>query len=343
MASVREIAKKAGVSGATVSRVLNNQTKVSNAARQKVLTAINQSGYVPTVGRRSTANIAYVYTDEFSLGSPYDAAAMCGIASGLESCGLDLIILHTRHSRQPDETYSQMFMRKGVRGAIIRATTASRHICTAIAEEGFPAVVMGERFDDPRVRYVGYESRQASREAVNYLIEQGHRRIAMCTNVVDDTDHIDRVAGYIDALQDHGLESEQKMLLRVPAHRPGGQQMIRRVMAMKDRPTALYIADPFTCIGASTEAHVQGVSIPRDLSIVGFDDGDIRYSVYPQMSAVCQDAGALGREAFDLLVEVMNDGPAGNDTSVTCSRTLRAWFEVHNSSGAPAELTASQE
>ena len=158
----------------------------------------------------------------------------------------------------------------------------------------------------------------------------------MCTNVVDDTDHIDRVAGYIDALKDHGLASDQKMLLRVPAHRPGGQQMIRRLVAMKDRPTALYIADPFTCIGASTEAHVQGLKIPEDLSIVGFDDGDIRYSVYPQMSAVCQDAGALGREAFELLLEVMGDGSSsGGEDAVACSRTLRAWFEVHNSSAAP--------
>jgi len=340
MPSIRDIARRAGVSGATVSRVLNNQATVSEGVRQKVMREINRSGYVPTIGRRSTTNIAYVYTDESSLGSPYDAALMYGISTGLELTGLDMIILHTRHSRRPDETYSQMFMRKGVRGAILRTTTASKHVCEAVAEEGFPTVVVGDRFDDPRIRCVGYHSRRASREAVSYLVEQGHTRIAMGTNVVDDTDHLDRIAGYTIALKDHGIEPNPSLLLRVPAHREGGQQLIRRMMVMKPRPTALFIADPFACIGALIEAHAQGIRIPQDLSIVGFDDGDIRYSVYPHLSAVCQDAGKLGRHAFDLLCDLMEEPPAATPASGPTERMLEAWFEVHASSSSISEEEA---
>ncbi|MEM1212769.1 MAG: LacI family DNA-binding transcriptional regulator [Planctomycetota bacterium] len=341
MASVRDIAKQAGVSTATVSRVLNNQPSVSEAVKRRVLTAVNETGYVQSIGRRSTGNIAYVYTDDSSLGSPFDAAVMTGLSSGLESSGYDLMVLHARHSRHPEETFGQMFLRKGVAGAIIRTTVSTRHVCESIAQEGFPAVVVGDRFEEGSAHHVEFESREASREAVSHLLDQGHRRIAMCTNVVDDTDHVDRVAGYMDAMRERGLEPDHQHVIRVPANRLGGEQLVRRVLTMKDRPTALFVADPFTCIGVFKEARAQGIDIPNDLSVIGFDDSDLRYSVYPVMSSVCQDAGKLGREAYTLLQQLMGEDAPPNQATEPRNCRLRAWFEVHGST-APYPLDSTE-
>lgn len=333
MASVRDIAKQAGVSISTVSRVLNNHPHVSESARELVLAAANKSRYVAKIGRRETNNIAFVYTGEPSLGSPFDAALLAGIGDALESYDCDLMILDARRAHLQDETYSNMFMRKGVRGAILRATSKTRAVCEAISEEGFPVVVVGERFEGSRIPFVYNDSRAASREAVDYLIGLGHRRIAVCVNIVDDSDHIDRLAGYRESLESHGISFSEQLVWRVPANRAGGAQVIKRVTANASRPTAVYITDPLTGIGAIATARQAGLRVPDDLSIIGFDDSDLRSCVFPQMSAVCQDAVALGREAMRVLDRVMEDGPKadGIQKRPTC------WLELHDTTAAPAQ------
>ncbi|QDU71876.1 LacI family DNA-binding transcriptional regulator [Mucisphaera calidilacus] len=333
MASVRDIAKRAGVSTATVSRVLNNHPRVSDEARQKVLMVANESRYVPTVGRRSTGNVAYVYTDVTTLDSPYDASIIQGIFETLEQHELDLMVLNARQARQTGETLTQLFMRKGVSGVVVRTTESTRHYCESLADEGFPAVVVGDRFEGEHVRYVDYESRDASREAVEHLIELGHTRIALATNVVEDTDHRDRIEGYKQALSDAGLTIDPRLVIQTPAHLEGGSQLIRRIMTMADRPTAIFITDPFTSLGAMNEARAMGLDIPRHLSLIGFDDAELRSSIYPKMSAVCQDAKRLGKVSLELLSDLVNS-PANIRDTAPVGQSLRAWFEVNGTTAA---------
>ena len=331
MPNVRHIAKEAGVSITTVSRVLNNHPRVSQKAREKVLAAANEARYVAPVGKRSTSNIALVYTGESSLGSPFDAQLMWGMSAGLEEYGYDLVVLDAKRALQPGETYSQMFMRKGVRGAVLRTTGATRDTCLSITEEGFPAVVIGDRFEHPGVRFFYAASREPSREAMEHLIALGHKRIALCLNVVDDSDHADRSAAYEEALADHGLPLDRKLILRTPAHRQGGMQLMRRVASMADRPTALFITDPATAAGAIKEARPLGISVPADISIVGFDDGELRFDLCPEMTAVCQDTAAIGREALAALQHIIERRGGGEAARMSMS----AWLEVHQSTGPP--------
>lgn len=333
MPSVRQIARQTGVSITTVSRVLNNHPNVSADVRDMVLSAANKARYVSTVARRATNNIAFCYTGERSLGSPFDASLIAGIGDALEDTELDLMVLETRRARKPDETYSNMFMRKGVRAAILRATSQSRSVCEAIAAEGFPVVVIGERFSDGKViPHIYTDSRKTSQEAIEYLIALGHRRIAVCVNIVDDSDHADRLDGYRDALAAHGIEFDGRLLWRVPANREGGSQVIKRVrVSVNEAPTAVYITDPLTCVGALADARRTGLKIPGDLSIVGFDDSDLRNLVYPSMTSVCQDATALGREAFLMLDRIINDGVA-----TVATKSLSAWLELHDTTGPRA-------
>ncbi|WP_428386675.1 LacI family DNA-binding transcriptional regulator [Mucisphaera sp.] len=330
MASVREIAKLAGVSTATVSRVLNNHPRVSDEARQRVMVVANESRYVPTVGRRSTGNIAFMYTDKAFVDSPFDASVLQGVFETLEQHELDLVMLHPSRGKRAQESYSQMLMRKGVQGVILRTTSSTRETCEQIASEGFPAVVVGDRFENSPLISVDCPSRDATREAVEHLIELGHRRIALARNLVDDTDHQDREAGYRDALRAAGLQDDDRLILTAPAWRDSGAQMIRRIMTMTDRPTALVLTDPISCIGAMNECRSIGLEVPEHLSMVGFDDSDLRYSMYPVMSAVCQNATRLGREAVEVLASVLNEPNPERRPERT---PIRAWFEVNGSTG----------
>jgi DNA-binding LacI/PurR family transcriptional regulator len=334
MASVRDIASAAGVSAATVSRVINNHPTVSDDVREKVLAAANGLRYVAKVGRRSTTNIAFVYTGESSLGSPFDASLMYGMGTRMDEFGFDLMILNTARARQPDETFTQMFMRKGIRGAVLRTTTRTRVLCEQIAAEGFPAVVVGDRFDDnKRVSYIHGDSRSSSRDAVAHLIGLGHRRVGVCVNLVDDTDHRDRVSGYREAHEAAGLAVDERLVVRTPANRPGGVQVMRRLLAMSaaDRPTAVYFADPMAAVGAMNEAAAAGLRVPEDLSVVGFDDAEVRFLVHPHMTSVVQDAARIGQAAFEALNDLIEQ--PGRPQPVR--RALPAQFEVHRSTAPP--------
>ena len=308
MTTIRKVAHKAGVSIATVSRVVNGSTAVAPELRDRVLDAVNQCGYSPTVGRRSAASIALVYTGPFSVGSPYDAACLDGIVTAMLESEFDLKIVHLRRDKSSDETYSQFFFRKGIRGAILRSTSADRDVARAIADEGFPAVVLGDHFDHPGLAFAYNESRTASVEGVEHLISLGHRRIAFAANDTDDGDHLDRLEAYRQTLRGCNLYDEQ-LEFRVPAHRLDGAQLMRKMMSLSAPPTAVFIADPLTADGAINEAHKIGLRIPDELSILGFDDTDSRYVVYPTMTAICQDSRELGRLAYELLLRLCGMQP----------------------------------
>ena len=337
MPSLREIAKHAGVSPATASRVLNDHPSVSREARQSVLDAAHELGYVARVGKRSTSNIALLFTDEMTVGSPYDAALLQGMAFGMESYGFDLIVLNARNARRADEDFPRMLIRKGVRGVVIRATDRTHGICEEIAASGFPAVVVGTHPEGGTLQYIYSDSRPGSREAVEHLLGLGHRRIAIALNIVDDSDHLDRHRGYLDAHEAAGLDPDPELLVRVPARRDGGETLIKRLLGLPDPPTALFVSDPLVAVGAVAACRRMGLDIPGDLSVIGFDDADLRHAMHPRLSAVCQDAVALGRDAFARLNGLLDGKRRGPDAATlgTATSPAASWLELHETVGPP--------
>ncbi len=330
MASVRQIAEQAGVSISTVSRVLNNDPAVNPDTRDKVLSAANRWGYVPTIGRRVTTYIGFAYTGRRTISAPFDSAVLDGVARGADDCRLDLVVLNIHRDKQPDETYTQFFMRKGVRGVILRTTAEARDVCTAIAEEGFPHVVVSDRFDTPAVNYIDGESQADTIRALEYLIALGHRRIAFAMHSIPDCDHLDRFAGYKQALAAHGIPFDERLIFRHPINLAAGATILKLTRSMPERPTAVFFADPLLAVGAVQKAHELGVRIPDDLSIIGFDDADMRYAVYPTLTAVCQDAAKLGFQATTWLGHLLSgSGPQH------FHRTIPTFFEINRSTAAP--------
>lgn len=330
MSSVRSIAEQAGVSITTVSRALNNDPMISPKTRQHVLAIANQSGYVAAVGRRVTTNVGFGYTGEPTLSHPYDAAVLEGVARGVDECRFDVVVLNIQRDKRHDETYTQFMMRKGVRGVILRTMEETRDICRLIADEGFPMAVISERFDAPNINYIDGDSQPDSIRAVEYLISLGHQRIAFGVHNIPDRDHVDRLEGYRTALERHNIPFEDALVFRHKYTLAGGATIMQMAMSMADRPTAIYFADPMLGIGAVKQAHAMGVRIPDDVSVIGFDDTDLRFSVHPTLTAVCQDASALGFEAALRLTRMLS----GRSTE-SFQMTVPTFFEIHESTGPP--------
>jgi len=340
MASIRQVAKQAGVSIATVSRVINGADSVAPDLRSNVMKAVEACDYTPGVGRRSLDSIALIYTGPFSVGSPYDAACIDGIVEAMRSSKYDLSIVDLARDKTSKETLKQFFARKGIRGAVLRSTAEERELVRGFAAERLPLVSLGDHFADAPLPCIFAESSTASQDAVEHLVALGHQRIAFIACDREDGDHRDRFEAYKTVLDSYGLY-DQTLASRVPASRLDGAQLIRGLMGMRNRPTGLFIADPLVAVGAINEAHAMGIKIPEELSIVGFDDTDIRNSIYPKMTAVCQDSRMLGQLAFETARRLADANGASTDATSVAPALPSAWLEFNHTTAPPPSLSDS--
>jgi DNA-binding LacI/PurR family transcriptional regulator len=336
MSSVRSIAKQVGVSITTVSRALNNDPAVNPATRERVIRAANRCGYTAAIGKRVTTSIGLCYTSTVTISDPFDAAVLAGVTRGIDEGRFDLVILNMQRDLKPNETYTQFFRRKGVRGVLLRTVADLRHVCGEIANEEFPHVVISDRFEASNVNFVDCDSRKDMTRAVEYLVSLGHQRIAFSMHNTRDRDHLDRFDGYCEALATRGIEFDERLVFRHPYTRAGGAAAMNMAVTMQPRPTAIVFADPLTTIGAIKRAYELGVRIPDDLSVVGFDDTDARYAVYPTMTAVCQNAAQLGYEAARWLTHNLDD-----PVRARLQRTFPTFFEVNQTTAPPGDALPS--
>ena len=335
MASVRAIAAQLSISPATVSRVLNNHPDVYEATRERVLARINELGYVPRIGRRITNVIALAYPDE-AVRSEYGAfepALLSGIMRGLEEQQFDLKLLSIRRDKSPEETYTQFFIRKGIRGVILRCFRNNRATICRIAAEGFPAIVVAAEFDEPEVNFIRADSYPSSRQAVQHLLSLGHRRIALAMHNVPDSDHADRRRAYDDALYCAGIKVDPALVMELPASLSAGEQALDTMTSLDDPATAIFATNPMTTLGIMRRAQERGIDVPGQMSVVGVDDSDVRTHVWPRLSAVTQDASALGLEAALWLTQAI----AGSTFKQVCRRNIATSFEVNGTTGPVLE------
>ncbi|HQL53233.1 MAG TPA: LacI family DNA-binding transcriptional regulator, partial [Phycisphaerae bacterium] len=239
MPSIRKIAEQAGVSISTVSRALNNEGLVSPETRKLILSIANRNGYVAKMGRRITTNVALAFTQEITVAHAFDSAVLAGVMRGLDEGRFNLVLLNMQRDKEVGENYTQFFMRKGVRGVLLRTTLDSRMVCQAIADEGFPHVVISERISTPRVNYVDCDSKADTIRAMNYLVSLGHRRIAFALHTVPDQDHADRLEGYREGLARNELHFDENLVLRHRNGLAGGETVMEVAMSMRPRPTAI--------------------------------------------------------------------------------------------------------
>jgi len=336
MVTVRQIASSLGVSAATVSRSLNGSPQISEEVKARVLREARRVGYGRNRSRTKnplthTLGIAFLNEDAWPQYGGYDTLIWTGFCNGAQSrrSGVTLVDLNQRGQ---SESYRALLTRLGVHGLVLRVDDNSHATANEIAADGVDLVVVADRYDEPEVNYVYCESKDSSREAVEHLIQLGHKRIGFCCNNIMDRDHIDRYEGYREALKRAGLETEPSLQLKGPANVEGGVTAVNRFLSLTDPPTALFFADPDMSIGALRRAQEMSVRVPDELSIVGFDDEMSRRMTYPIYTSVCQNATELGYQAARWLARPLNDNPSQRDA---LRLALHAFVEVNHSTAPP--------
>lgn len=335
MSSMRRIAKQTGVSVATVSRVLNNLPHVDEKTRQRVLAAAGSARYV-SMSQRTQAVIGLVYPEDIVRADygGFDMALLSGMLEGVNEQRYDVKIVSIRRDKSPEETYSQFFARKGLRGVVLRTFEHTRQMVAAIASEDFPSVVVADRFDDAAVNFVCTDSYGDSYRAVRHMIDLGHRRIALVTHTVADTDHNDRRRAYMQAHQDAGVAVIDDLVVTQYASAENGANGITHLMGLRQPPTAVFLTDPLATVGALRRCLELGIKVPKELSIVGFDDSDVRVHTFPVCTAVVQDARTLGLEAARWLSRLTG---GAQDTPERLQMVRHTRFEINQTTAPPPE------
>lgn len=312
--TITDVARAVGTSKKTISRVLNNDPNVSDSMRQSVLAAIAQLNYRPLTSARSLAT-----NRSFMIGLLYDNRSPSYImevqAGVLEACEAQhySMMVQPLESTAADfvERIEDILSRHQPDGLILTPPiTDHPQLLDCLRKQGVPFASIAPRQSEDCIGVILRE-REAAAAMVDHLVSLGHRRIA---HILGDPEHgagIWRLAGYRDGLARAGLNEDPAYMVQGRFSFESGVAAMRQLLALPLRPTAVFAADDDMAVGAIWAAAEAGVSIPRDMSICGFDDTTIATQVWPPLTTVHQPVREMGRRATrELLLRVLNKGEA---------------------------------
>lgn len=302
------MATEAGVSPATVSRILNNDPDVDERTRARVLGVANSLGYTPKIGRRINTVIGVALPTQLprDLGA-FDGAIVGGAAQAARDEGFRLAIVDLVAEKTPKEAYTQFFNRCGLRAIVLRRLPDLDEILAELAREKFPHVLVADRSEIEGVSWIDTDSLTPSYHAVKHLIDLGHRRISVGYHQRGGIDSHDRVAGYRKAYEEAGLEVDECLIVDNGDEIEDGEALVNNLMAMPDPPTAMFVPHSMSSLGALRRLLERGVRVPEDVSIVGFDDCQSRVYTHPKMTVVRQDTFEMATRATKWLIRSLKE------------------------------------
>lgn len=304
MSTIRDVARLAGVSPITVSRVLNHAGPVNAETRTRVETAIAELNYVPNILARSfrskhTETLALVLTD---ITNPFWTRVARGVEDVARQAGYSLILCNTDEDEQIQAKTIHLLLQKQVDGLLLVPRHGSLALIERIRQQRVPVVVLDRRLDGIPVDIVRGDSEGGAYRLARLLVENGHRRIALLGGPADVPTAADRAAGFRRALGEAGCLPEGQVLFGEYSY-ASGRAMAQQVLALSPRPTALFAGNNLIATGALHAVRAAGLRVPEQISIVCFDDFPSELLVEPFFTTAMQPAYELGRQAAQLLLD----------------------------------------
>ncbi|MFC7546765.1 substrate-binding domain-containing protein [Plantactinospora sp. GCM10030261] len=311
MVTVYDVAQRAGVSIATVSRALNDRSRISAQTRQRVLAVAAELGYQPNDVARSlvgkaTQTIALLLPD---IANPFFPELVKGVQTVADQRGHLLLLCPNADDEEKAISDLALLRRKQVDG-IILVTGALSGERFAPAAAGLPVVLMDRAIAVPHASLVAVDHRAGARLATEHLLALGHRRIAHLAGPANLPVTAERQAGWADALRAAGVDPDDCPVLPGDFQEDGGWAAGRTLIGQRDRFTAVFAANDLSAIGLLAAFTDAGVRVPAEVSVVGFDGIHLSAYITPKLTTVAQPIFELGQRA----AEVLLDRIAGNAT-----------------------------
>jgi LacI family transcriptional regulator len=310
MITIADVAKRAGVSKMTVSRVINGSGYIRQETRARVEQAIDELGYIPNTLARSlrykrTKTLGLILTD---ITNPFFTTLSRGVEDIASEHGFSVIFCNTDESPEEEDRYVQVLTQKQVDGLLLVPTAGTPDSIAFLENRSVPFVLLDRRVPDVYADVVRCDSEQGAYDLVRHLLALGHQRIAALGGSAHITSSTDRVAGYRRAMIEAGLERETFRTHFTSFTIEGGYTGAQNALRVDPRPTALFAANNFIAIGAFRAVREVGLRIPGDLSLVSFDDMPPAVGVEPFLTIIEQPAYEMGRRATQILMQRLDDG-----------------------------------
>lgn len=311
-ATLEQVAKVAGVSRATVSRVVNGSPRVSGDVRRSVQTAIEHLGYVPNRAARSLVtrrsdSIAVVITEPAGrlFTDPFFPRLIRGVSAALSARDLQLVLLMP--DSPADEPRTARYLTAGhVDGVLLGSLHGDDPLPGQLAASGIPVVLVGRPPRDADVSYVDVDNREGARRATGHLIGQGRRHVATIAGPADMVAGQDRLDGYREALADAAIPFTTSLLATADFTHEGGVAAMDRLLAGRPDLDAVFCASDLMAAGALAVLVSAGRRVPDDVAVVGFDDSPIAATSRPPLTSVRQPIEEMGREMVHLLLDLID-------------------------------------
>ena len=304
-ATVREVAARAGVSIATVSRVLNGHANVAPHTRELVELAAAQLTAAPTGADRADGTLGDVYVRCPYVLTDYFGLIVSSIAESLRHHGRGLV-LDAGEAAQSEAVLPTLHTAHPGGGAILILPPEPSAELLALRSRGFPFVVVDPRTPPPRdIAAVSAAHFAGARNVAGHLVALGHRRVGVIAGPHNWLASQAREAGHASALADVGVLPEPGLVRRGEPTTGFGRKAAGELLDSPDRPTALICFNDKTAVGALAAAAERGLRIPEDLSVAGFDDIDLAQATRPQLTTVHQPLQEMGRMAVSLLMRLL--------------------------------------
>lgn len=320
--TLEEVAAHAGVSRATVSRVINGSPKVSPDVRESVLSSVEVLGYVPNFAARSlvtqrTDSVAVVISepDEMVFTDPVIASQVRGISAALRAAHKQLILIMVKANE--DQRQVVHYLTSGhVDGIILLSLHAADELPTLLAGSTVPLVISGRPMEHPNLPYVDVDNPGGAGMAVRYLESIGRTRIATIAGPQDMSAGQDRLEGFEKA------RGEEPVIVAYGDFtRDSGRAAMARLLDENPDLDGVFAASDLMALGALRELRARGLRVPEDIAVVGFDDTETALLAEPPLTTIRQPIGEMGAALVRLLLSVV-DGPAGGEPAELTSPVI---------------------
>lgn len=312
--TIKDVAAAAQVSRATAARALNGYGYVGGAAAERVREAASRLGYrgnriAQALRQGRMPIVGYVPGD---IQNPFFARIAHDIDAVLRQSRHSLLIASSEESVEQERELLDNLHALSVRGIIVApASGEDNHHLARLAREGVPLVLIDRVASDVACDIVTVDNEGGAREAIDYLVNSGHRRIALIHDDSRIATARERRAGYVRSLTGHGIAIDERLIAVSQSTVASAIDATIRLFSQTERPTALFTVDSLMTTGALLALRSMGLGVPRDVSLIGFDDFDLATFTDPQITVVAQPVAQIGPLAVKLLLDRIagNAGP----------------------------------
>ncbi|MCL2418205.1 MAG: LacI family transcriptional regulator [Conexibacteraceae bacterium] len=305
--TIRDVAKLAGVSPATVSRVLNGRPEVSDSVRESVMKVVNEHNYTGSrVGGATRSGLVGVTLP--LIHHSYFSEILAGVSEAFYEHDIPMVLCPTLHEHDREVTLLERLRQGTTDGAILILPEESDEELAALQEQGYVFVIVDPRSPlDEHVPTVSAAHISGAREATEHLLQLGHRRIAAITGPRGWIATEERLRGYRIALGEAGITPDPSLQVEANFRDNGGRAAMEQLLALPERPTAIFAFNDMLAVGVLQAAGKHGLRVPADISVVGFDDTFEASILDPPLTTVRQPLAEMGRMAVSQLVRLLQN------------------------------------